>query len=90
MIDVCGVWVVVIGGFDGLLVEGYCFINVDLNLLVVEYVGLLWVGNVVYDILGGGYICELYLCGESVSVYLLLINFEFFLLFVFDECSNLG
>ncbi|MHA0034674.1 roadblock/LC7 domain-containing protein [Deinococcus sp. PESE-13] len=88
--DVRGAWAAAIGGLDGLLVEGYCPTNADLNLLVAEHAGLLRAGNAAYDTLGGGHTRELYLRGESVSVYLLPINPEFFLLLALDERSNLG
>lgn len=88
--DVRGAWAAAIGGLDGLLVEGYCPTAADLNLLVAEHAGLLRAAGAASDTLGGGQARELYLRGESMSVYLLPINSEFFLLLALDGHSNLG
>lgn len=88
--DVSGAWGAAIGGLDGLLVEGYCPTSADLNLLVAEHAGLLRACNAAYDTLSGGHTRELYLRGETLSVYLHPINAEFFLLLAIDDRSNLG
>ena len=88
--DVSGSWAAAIGGLDGLLVEGYSATNTDLNLLVAEHAGLFRATSAAYDTLGGGQAREIYLQGETLSVYLTPINAEFFLLLALDGRSNLG
>lgn len=89
--DVSGAWGAAIGGFDGLLVEAYAPTGADLGLLVAEHAGLLRaVGAAYAGTLGGGEARELYVRGESLSVYLLPVNAEFFVLLALDGRSNLG
>ncbi|SEJ16884.1 hypothetical protein SAMN04488058_104194 [Deinococcus reticulitermitis] len=89
--DVSGAWGAAIGGLDGLLVEEYVPTGADLGLLVAEHAGLLRAVSAAYSgTLGGGETRELYVRGESLSVYLLPINTEFFVLLALDGRSNLG
>lgn len=89
--DVSGAWGAAIGGLDGLLVEEYAPTGTDMSLLVAEHAGLLRAVNVAYGgTLGGGEARELYLRGESLSVYLTPIGAEFFVLVALDGRSNLG
>ena len=84
-------WAAAIGSLDGLLVDSHATAPGDLNLLVAEHAGLLRAAQSAYPHpLGGGETRELYLRGESMSVYLLPINSEFFLLLALDGHSNLG
>ncbi len=89
--DVNGAWAAAIGGLDGLLVEGHAQADTDLNLLVAEHAGILRAANAAYDqTLGGGLARELYVRGESLSVFLQPIGSDFFLLLALDGRSNLG
>lgn len=89
--DVDGAWAAAIGGLDGLLVEGYTPTNTDLNLLVAEHAGMLRSATSVYtQTIGGGQPRELYVRGETLSVFLQPINDYFFLLLALDGRSNLG
>lgn len=89
--DVDGAWAAAIGGLDGLLVEGHSVNDTDLNLLVAEHSGIVRAANAAYeDTLAVGAARELYLRGDSMSVYITPITPEFFLILALDARSNLG
>ena len=91
MADVDGAWGAVIGGYDGLLIEGHGGGNVDLGLLVAEHAGLMKAAFGAYEhTLGGGKVRELYLRGDLMSAYSLPMNEDLFLMVVLDGKANLG
>lgn len=88
--DVDGAWAAAIGGLDGLLVEGHSVSDVSLDLLVAEHAGLMRAASDAYSMVGGGRTAELYIRGESLSVFVQAINAEFFVLLALDGRANLG
>ena len=88
--DVDGAWAAAIGGLDGLLVEGHSVAEVSLDLLVAEHAGLLRAVSDAYSMVGGGAARELYVRGESLSVFLQPVNENFFVLLALDGRANLG
>ncbi|MFC5849075.1 roadblock/LC7 domain-containing protein [Deinococcus petrolearius] len=89
--DVNGAWAAAIGGLDGLLVEGHAHADTDLSLLVAEHAGMLRAVSSAYtQTLGGGVARELYVRGETLSVFVQPIGSDFFLLLALDGRSNLG
>ncbi|ADY25975.1 Roadblock/LC7 family protein [Deinococcus proteolyticus MRP] len=88
--DVDGAWAAAIGGLDGLLVEGHSVTEVSLDLLVAEHAGLMRAVSDAYGMVGGGQPRELYIRGETLSVFVQPINAEFFVLLALDGRANLG
>ena len=63
----------------------------DLSLLVAEHAGMLRAVSSAYtQTLGGGVARELYVRGETLSVFVQPIGSDFFLLLALDGRSNLG
>lgn len=88
--DVDGAWAAAIGGLDGLLVEGHSVTDAGLDLLVAEHAGLMRAVSDAYSMVGGGAARELYIRGESLSVFVQPINADFFVLLAMDGRANLG
>ena len=90
--DVDGAWGAAIGGYDGLLIEGYGSNgSMDLSLLVAEHAGLLRAAFTAYEsTLAGGKVREFYVRGDFLSAYSLPIGEELFLMVLLENKSNLG
>ncbi len=89
--DVDGAWAAAIGGLDGLLVEGHSVTDVSLDLLVAEHAGLMRAASDAYGMVGGGEAREMYIRGESLSVFVQPITHDFFVLLALEDGrANLG
>ena len=89
--DVDGAWGAAIGGYDGLLIEGYGSGGVDLALLVAEHAGLMKATFGAYEqTLAGGRGREFYVRGDHLSAYSFPVGEDLFLVVALDGKSNLG